>query len=73
MTTESRYNTARRNRPLLGNGISIRYVPRLYNKGPAGLGRENDCAGEDQQQLQTTDPASRQRGRPTSTNAQLSD
>jgi hypothetical protein len=29
---------------------------------PAGLGPENDCAGEDQQELQTTDPSSRQRG-----------
>jgi hypothetical protein len=25
---------------------------------PAGLGPENDCAGEDQQHLQTTDPFS---------------
>jgi hypothetical protein len=30
--------------------------------GPVGLGPENDCAGEDQQQLYTTDPFSRQRG-----------
>jgi hypothetical protein len=30
---------------------------------PAGFGPENDCAGECQQQLQTTDPSSRQRGR----------
>jgi hypothetical protein len=29
---------------------------------PAGLGPENDCAGEDQQQLYTTDTPSRQRG-----------
>jgi hypothetical protein len=29
---------------------------------PVGLGPENDCAGEDQQQLQTTEPSSRQRG-----------
>jgi hypothetical protein len=28
---------------------------------PAGPGPENDCAGEDQQQLQTIDPSSRQR------------
>jgi hypothetical protein len=28
---------------------------------PAGLEHENDCAGEDQEQLQTTDPSSRQR------------
>jgi hypothetical protein len=28
----------------------------------AGLGLENYCAGEDQQQLYTTDPSSRQRG-----------
>jgi hypothetical protein len=27
-----------------------------------GLGPENDCAGEGQQQLQMTDPSSRQRG-----------
>jgi hypothetical protein len=41
--------------------------------GPTGLGPENDCAGEGQLQLQTTDPSSRQRGRPKSTNLQLSD
>jgi hypothetical protein len=29
---------------------------------PAGLGPENDCAGEGQQQLQTTDPSSPLRG-----------
>jgi hypothetical protein len=29
---------------------------------PAGVGPENDCAGEVQQQLYTTDPSSRQRG-----------
>jgi hypothetical protein len=40
---------------------------------PEGLGPENDCAGEDQQQLETADPSSRQRERPTSTNPQLSD
>jgi hypothetical protein len=28
----------------------------------ARLGHENDCAGEAQQQLQTTDPSSRQTG-----------
>jgi hypothetical protein len=28
---------------------------------PAGLGPENDCAGEGQQQLETTDPSSRER------------
>jgi hypothetical protein len=28
---------------------------------PAGLGPENDCTGEGQQQLYTTDPYSRQR------------
>jgi hypothetical protein len=28
---------------------------------PAGHGSENDCAGEDQQQLETTNPSSRQR------------
>jgi hypothetical protein len=37
-----------------------------------GLGPDRDCAGEAQQQLKTTDPNSRQRGRPTSTNMQLS-
>jgi hypothetical protein len=41
--------------------------------GPKGLGPDNDCAGEDLQQLQTTDPSSRQRERLTSTNPQLSD
>jgi hypothetical protein len=40
---------------------------------PTRLGPENDCAGEDQQHLETTDPSSLQRKRPTSTNPQLSD
>jgi hypothetical protein len=39
---------------------------------PMELGPENYCAGEDQLQLQTTDPSSRQRGRPKSKNTQLS-
>jgi hypothetical protein len=30
-----------------------------------GLGPEKNCANEAQQELQTTDPTSRQRGRPT--------
>jgi hypothetical protein len=29
---------------------------------PAGVGPKNDCAGEGQQQLYTTDPSSRERG-----------
>jgi hypothetical protein len=29
---------------------------------PAGLGSENDCAGEDLHKLYTTDPSSRQTG-----------
>jgi hypothetical protein len=37
------------------------------------FGPENDCAGEDQQQLQTTDPSSCYRERSTSTNPQLCD
>jgi hypothetical protein len=38
---------------------------------PVGLGHENDCAGEGQHQFEMTDPSSRQRWRPTSTNPQL--
>jgi hypothetical protein len=38
---------------------------------PKLLGPETDCAGKGQQQLQTTDPSSRQRGRPKATNPQL--
>jgi hypothetical protein len=38
-----------------------------------GLGPKKDCAGEGQQHIQKTDPSSRQRERPTSTNPQLSD
>jgi hypothetical protein len=30
--------------------------------GPAGVGPENDYAGENQQQLNTTNPSSRQKG-----------
>jgi hypothetical protein len=37
---------------------------------PAGLGPKNECAGEDQQRLYAS---SRQRGRPISTNPELSD
>jgi ABC-type phosphonate transport system ATPase subunit len=40
---------------------------------PTELGPENDWDGEGQKQLQTIDPSSRQRERPTSTNPQLSD
>jgi hypothetical protein len=40
---------------------------------PKGLEPENECAGDGQQQLQTTDPSSRQRERPTSTKPQLSE
>jgi hypothetical protein len=32
---------------------------------PSGLGTEIGCAGEDQQELETTDPFFRQRGRHT--------
>jgi hypothetical protein len=39
---------------------------------PVGLRPEKGCAGDAQQKLKTTDPTSRQRGRPTSTNPQLS-
>jgi hypothetical protein len=40
---------------------------------PTGLGPENDYTSEGQQQLQITDPSSRQRERRTATNPQLSD
>jgi hypothetical protein len=40
---------------------------------PEGLGHENDSAGEGKKQLQTTDPSSIQRRRPTSTKPKLSD
>jgi hypothetical protein len=39
---------------------------------PVGLRSEKGCAGGARQKLKTTDPTSRQRGRPTSTNPQLS-
>jgi hypothetical protein len=38
----------------------------------AAFGTEKDCTGEALQQLQTTDPPSRQRGHPTFTDPQLS-
>jgi hypothetical protein len=38
-----------------------------------GLKPEKDCAGKGQQHIQKTDPSSRQREVPTSTNPQLSD
>jgi hypothetical protein len=37
-----------------------------------GLRSEKSCAGDARQKLKTTDPTSRQRGCPTSTNLQLS-
>jgi hypothetical protein len=39
---------------------------------PVGLRSEKGCAGDDRQKLKSTDPTSRQRGRPTSTNPKLS-
>jgi hypothetical protein len=39
---------------------------------PMGLRPEKGGTGDDQQKLKTTDPTSGQRGRPTSTNPQLS-
>jgi hypothetical protein len=42
-------------------------------KSLTGLGPQKDCAGEDQQQLYTTDPSSRKRKHPTSTKPKLSD
>jgi hypothetical protein len=39
---------------------------------PVGLRSEKGCSGDARQKLKTTDPTSRQRGRPTSTNPQLS-
>jgi hypothetical protein len=39
---------------------------------PVGLRSEKGCAGYAEQKLKTIDPTSRQRGRPTSTNPQLS-
>jgi hypothetical protein len=38
-----------------------------------GLGPEKECADKGQQRIQKTDRSSRRRGRPTSTNPQLSD
>jgi hypothetical protein len=39
---------------------------------PLGLRPEKGCAGDARQKLETTEQTSRQRGRPTSTNPQLS-
>jgi hypothetical protein len=39
---------------------------------PVGLRSEKGCAGNARQKLKTTDPTSRQRGCPTSTNPKLS-
>jgi hypothetical protein len=49
----------------LQSPISIGESQKL---SPTGLRPEKDFAGEAQQELKTTDPTSRQRGRPTSTN-----
>jgi hypothetical protein len=39
---------------------------------PVGLRSEKSCAGDGRQKLKSTDPTSRQRRRPTSTNPKLS-
>jgi hypothetical protein len=39
---------------------------------PVGLRSEKGCAGDARQKLKSTDPTSRQRGSPTSTNPKLS-
>jgi hypothetical protein len=39
---------------------------------PVGLRSEKDCASDSRQKLKSTDPTSRQRGCPTSTNSKLS-
>jgi hypothetical protein len=39
---------------------------------PVGLKSEKGCAGDARQKLKSTDPSSRQRGRPTSINPKLS-
>jgi hypothetical protein len=39
---------------------------------PVGLRSEKGCAGDARKKLKSTDPTSRQRGSPTSTNPQLS-
>jgi hypothetical protein len=39
---------------------------------PVGLRSEKGCAGDAGQELKSRDPTSRQRGRPTSTNPNLS-
>jgi hypothetical protein len=39
---------------------------------PVELRSEKGCAGDARQKLKSTDPTSRQRGRPTSTNPKLS-
>jgi hypothetical protein len=36
-----------------------------YGRKCQGTRQENDCTGKGQQQIQKTDPSSRQRGRPT--------
>jgi hypothetical protein len=52
--------------------LQVEGVSKLREKNmvmsPTGLGSEIDCAGEDQQQLKTTDPTSRF----TTTSLQLS-
>jgi hypothetical protein len=40
---------------------------------PVGLRSEKGCSGDARQKLKRTDPTSRQRGRPTSTNPKLSE
>jgi hypothetical protein len=39
---------------------------------PVGLRSEKGCAGDARQKLKSTDPTTRQRGRPTLTNPKLS-
>jgi hypothetical protein len=41
-------------------------------RSPVGLRSEKGCAGDARQELKSTDPTSRQRGHPTSTNPKMS-
>jgi hypothetical protein len=72
---EAESNTSTVTLRVVGGDVKGSLVSETVNMvtSPPGLGPENDCTAEGQQQLQMTDPASRQRKCPTLTNPQLSE
>jgi hypothetical protein len=61
-----------RNLALKVGGVSKIETLNYAHDSRGGFRSERSCAGDARQKLNSTDPTSRQRGRPTSTNPKLS-